>query len=360
MIRLKDAVITTIALCKRGKNQLTTVYKSADDSLEVRTVVKGNTEAGELLAVVYAPERPDDDGEGMSATEIRKMAHRAMQGGLDIDIEHVDGTKVAKGDAWVAESFIVAKGDERFANWTDYKGNPVGDLTGAWASLIRLESEPLRAAYRRGDFDGVSMFGTAAVEQRKSHAAHDVVRRLEGATTENDMDPKELKEILKAQSEELLTAVDEKITSALAKAAETEEAEETDEDPRPVFKGNVTDSEALIAYKDKLAAWELNQKIAKGEVTADQLAELVKSATEGEPSDDDAGIEKADTPEVRSLKRELFKAQKASNTKSVEKSDEGSDGPLDARAAIELGNEIAKTMNRETEQPGFLTVPKTD
>jgi hypothetical protein len=362
MIFLKDAVITTIALCKRGKNKLRTLYKSADASLEVQTLVKASTEQGELLAVVYAPDRPDDDGDAMTAKEIRKAAHRAMREGIELDIEH-DGRTLSRDEAWVAESFIIAKGDERFRDWQDYQGNPVGDLTGAWASLTRLESDELRAAYRRGEFDGVSMFGTAAVEQRKSQSAANVVRRLEGATKEIDMNEEELKAILKAHSTELLAAVDAKLAT-VAKSADAEGTEdntdETESDPRPVFKGNVSDSEALRAYQSELAAWELNQRVQKGEITADELATLVKSASEGEPSDEEAGIVAEDSAEVKSLKRRLFKAQKVSNVSKSADEPEGESDEFDAEKAHEFGLSIAKAMSGPSTPGSFKVVPKTD
>lgn len=348
MLRLKNAVITSIALCKRGKNKMRTLYKSADGdrALEVRPLIKADIERGELLSVVYAPNREDDDGEGMEPEEIRKAAHRAMQNGLDLDIEH-DGRKLSREEAWVAESFIVSKGDERFQDWRDYENNPVGDLTGAWASVIRLESEPLRKAYREGRFDGVSMFGEAVAVQSKSQTA-EVVRHVErAANQEISMTIEELKAVLKAANEEVLAKVDEKIQPILKAMAPKEGDEQKPvENPRPVFKGSTADAEALAAYQADLAAWELNQKISKGEITSEQLAELVKSAAEGEPTDEEAGVAKTDTAEVKSLKRRLFKAQKRSNvSKSAEdNADASDDAATDVKKALDMGSKIAGVM----------------
>jgi hypothetical protein len=364
MIHLKNALITSICLCKRGKNKLRTIYKSASNGekgeLEIQTLMKANLEQGELLNVVYAPERPDSDGEGMSAVEIRKAAHLAAQRGLTLDIEH-DGVPIPKEDAWIAETFIVSKGDERFQDWKDYKGNSVGDLTGSWASLIRLESPKLRKAYRDGEFDGVSMFGLAAVETSKSNkAAEKVVRQLEDATKDINMNPEELKALLKAHSDELLLKVEEKIAVISKSVKKTEEPEviEVIESTRPVFKGKVGDSEAIAAYRDELASWQLNERISKGEVTVEELDAMVKEAEVGEPTDEQANIAKSDNAEVRSLKRQVFKAQQVSNVESKEGEADESNEASSAKDLVAFGQGIAKSVSRIA--PSFRTVSKTD
>lgn len=336
--RIKSATITTIALCRRGKNGMRTLYKD-DGSVQFETIVKAGAE-NEILAVVYAPERPDDDGDFAEAPTIKAMAHEYLRDHRQLDLEH-DGKVLAKGAAYVAESFIIAKGDSRFQDWQDYDGESVGDLTGAWANVIKLEDPALQKAYREGDLDGVSMFGRAVVERVTSKTASKrVAERLgkaRGTQQEKDMTKEEMQELLKGFGE------------TLVKALKPEPKEQKDEKPTvtaPVFKGNASNAADLESFENELRAYEMQKAVAAGTMTADQVATMRKALAVGEPSDTDAGIESTDTPRERELKRDLFKARKARNAPE-RKGDEGGEGTeADLRKANETeGLAIAKVLN---------------
>jgi hypothetical protein len=149
-----------VSLCKRGKNRLPVLYKADDSTIEFQTLVKeapAFDERGELLTLVYAPGVTDSDGDFASDPEaIRSMAYSFMQNGAEIDVQH-NGIALKKDQAFPAESFIVQKGDPRFSEWKDNDGNPV-DATGAWGAVFKINDPELRAKYRSGEWNGVSLF----------------------------------------------------------------------------------------------------------------------------------------------------------------------------------------------------------
>lgn len=341
LTRIKSAVITSIALCKRGKNGMRTLLK-ADGSVEFSTLVKAAGE-NELLTVVYAPERPDDDGDVADAPVIKSMAHTYLRDHRALDIEH-DGKALPPEAAYVAESFIVAEGDKRFQNWLDYDNKPVGDLTGAWASVIKLEDHALQKAYRDGTLDGVSLFGKAAVEQDDPKAAAQrVADRLTKARLQETQMNEELKQALAAMKAELVTLV----KSAVAELKPAEPKKEEPAKPAlkaPEFEGDASNPEDLAKFEVALRGYELNKALSEGKLTAKEVAELRKSVSEGQPSDKDAGIESTDTPRERELKRELFKARKTRN--APERQGEGEPSEIELRKANEdEGRKIAELMN---------------
>ncbi len=348
--RIKSASITTIALCRRGKNGMRTLYKD-DGSVQFETLIKAGAE-NELLAVVYAPERPDDDGDFAEAPVIKAMAHEYLRDHRGLDIEH-DGKKLPNSAAYVAESFIVAKGDSRFQDWKNYDGEAVGDLTGAWANVIKLEDPALQKAYREGDLDGVSMFGRAAVERVDTKAASkrvaDRLGKSRGTQGENDMDETKLKELLSGFRAEIATMVKSTIAEAL------KPAEPKNEKPTltaPVFKGNPSNPTDLEAFENELRGYELTKAMAEGKLTADQVATMRKSLAAGDASDAEVGIESTDTPRERELKRELFKARKSRNAPE-RKGDEGGDSEAELRKANEAeGLAIAKVFNERRTASG--------
>lgn len=339
--RIKAATITTIALCRRGKNGMKTLLK-ADGSAQFEALVK-STGNDELLSVVYAPERPDDDTDYADATVIKAFAHEYLRDHRLLDIEH-DGKPLNKSQAYVAESFIIAKGDERFRDWKNYDGQPVGDLTGAWATVIKLTDPALQKAYRDGDLDGVSMFGRAALEHVDPKAASQRVADSLGKARENqgnDMNKEELMAALGGFKAELVALVKSTVADAI-KPAEPK-APETPELQAPVFKGSVSNPEDLAAFESELRTFELQKALAAGSLTADKISEMRKALVDGEASDAEVGIESTDTPKEKSLKRELFKARKARNAPE-RKGDETNEVTL-AKANEDEGKAIAALVN---------------
>lgn len=344
--KIKSAIITTIALCKKGKNRLPVLYKADDGAIaEFETLVKGNDE-GELLAVVYTPTLDDVDGDFTDRTALKKMAHRFNRDYRQIDIQH-NGKVLTKEQAYIAESFIIAKGDERFANWTDYDNNPV-NLENAWAVVVKLEEEVLRKAYREGQFNGVSMFGDAVVEMVSAKSADErVFERLEHDLGQNKddakMNPEQIAALSKAVAEAVVLAM--KPTVPVVPVVKVEEAKPTVAVlEKPLFKGDVANVEDRAAFLSQMRGYELAKAIQDGK-SADEVAAMFKALDEVEPSDTEVGIVKEDSKEVRTLKTKLFKAQRRSNQVSTESKEQVTVLEKELTDAMSFGSSVAAIVN---------------
>lgn len=235
--RIKKARITHLSLCPRGKNRLPVLFKSDDETgnleVEFQTILKSNEEEGTITAIVWPAEMPDSVGDIASAEVVKEMSYGFMRelasgkGGLDIrhNLETIDPE-----DAFIAESFIIQKGDPRFAGILDRDNAPI-DPTGAWATVIKLDSEELRAEYRSGKWDGISMYGQALVEpvaktdfdlemvaSRVFDAMGDrLARKIRDG--EIDVDEKKLLDLLAARDTTLLATIKKEVTDIVAAGA---------------------------------------------------------------------------------------------------------------------------------------------
>lgn len=343
MRRIKKATIDFISLVPAGANRLPVIYKS-DGFVDFDTVVKASDDAGELTAVVYAPEHRDSQGDIASAEVIRDMAHSFQKGGGQIDIRH-DGKAVSKDRAYVAESYVVQKGDERFADLKDRDGRAV-DAAGAWAVLIKIDDPELRRLYREGEWGGVSMAGRAEVVATEKSDDTDeppgwftkTLRALGlgGGSQEIDMKKEEIEALLKASQDAIVAALkgDAPATPPAAPTAPTVD---------------MNDPVAVEKHLAGLRAAELRKGV---DFTDPVQVEGYLRKLKGEPevSDDEAGIEKDDSPEVRELKQKLAKARKVSRqapAAPAEQDDSLADFAKGERDAITRGRAMAAFVNKE-------------
>lgn len=336
--QIKKAHVESIALCRRGKNGFRTMLKSEDGRLELQALVKADrvAKSGELLFVAYAPDRPDHDGWQADQAVVKAMQRDCSRNGNRIDIEH-DGNVLSADEAYVAETFIVQKSDERFQNWNTYDGEPAGDLTGAWGGVIQIDHPELRAACEAGEIDGVSVFGRAAVEPlRKSSAADD------------EMTPEQIKDLCKSVAESVVTA----LKAEQPKPAELPKDEpKPEQDALPAFEGDPSNPEDLAKFEKALKAHEFAQAVKSGKLTAEKVAELRKALTAVEPTDAEMGIKPEDDEEKRELRRQLFKSQRRTNAPSSP-----APAPDKAQEQLDLaeGLALAKAMNE-----GGVSIPFT-
>lgn len=309
--KIKRASISFISLCPRGKNCMPVLYKSQMPD-ENEHLVKAQfltkigedfAEQGELLAVVWAPDVPDTDGDFAEADVVKAMAHDYMRNGGQIDVRH-DGAALAKERAFVAESFIVSKGDERFSDFTDYDGEPV-DVTGSWAVVLKILDPELRKEYREGGWNGVSMFGTA------------------------EMEPIEKEDPVSLTKEDVQEIVKEALATVVKAVAPAPEPKTDDNAPQ--FKGDAKDRKAVAKHLEALESYKLlksvdwndpesvahyHQKLKKAEeiknegqptelekaqadakAAAERVAQLEKASVSTVPSDGTTSTDE-DTPMV--------------------------------------------------------------
>lgn len=104
-------------------------------------IQKVSTDEQLVTGQVYAPFTLDAHGHYMTATELRKVAHRFMLNGLatSIDLQH-DNELV---DACVVESFIARKGDP------DYE-------EGAWVATTKIHDKAVWKMVKDGKINGYS------------------------------------------------------------------------------------------------------------------------------------------------------------------------------------------------------------
>lgn len=114
----------------------------AKPKLKPALVIKSD-EQHLIYGEVYAPNRPDAQGEYMTATEIQKMAHAFLRTGKMGQIDLMHGNKLVEG-ASVVESFVSDEIDTRF-------------IPGAWVIGVHVPDEALWASIKKGEINGFSM-----------------------------------------------------------------------------------------------------------------------------------------------------------------------------------------------------------
>lgn len=356
--RIKKARIEFISLVPAGANKMPVIYKS-DGSIVFDSLTKASEDLGELLNVVYAPEHRDSQGDIADAAVIKDAAYDAAMRGLNIDIRH-DGKAVPREKAFLAENFIVAKGDERFQGWKDRDGKEV-DLTGAWATVIKINDPDLRAKYRSGEWAGVSMGGTAVVEHEKAESSFDLlVEALSKAInppaqtqslSENDMTPEQLEKLQKTLTDSI-GALAENLTKALGtkKSDDSDDKKVTKEDKPPKFRGNLSDELAVRKHAIQVALWKMEKGIDWEDL--DSVQEFVEASKE--LNEELAEIEKEQAEEKKKTRRAGPASRQTSNQPessliaglSKELSDE-----------FALGSALAEAISKEL---GYVKAAKED
>jgi hypothetical protein len=119
-----------------------------------------------VFAEVYAPNRPDSDGEYMTAESIRKMAHQFARDNrfAQVDVQH--NNTLTRG-VQVVESFIAQKGDPTF-------------LEGAWVVGVHIPDDELWSQVQKGEINGFSM---EALVQRDSREVELFIPPVVSGTT---------------------------------------------------------------------------------------------------------------------------------------------------------------------------------
>lgn len=123
-----------------------------------------------VFGEVYAPNRPDAQGEYMTAPEILKMAHEFLRSGKMGQIDLMHGNKVVKG-ASVVESFVADETDSRF-------------LPGSWVIGVHIPDDVLWTSIKKGEINGFSM--EALVTRHEYEVDIDIPPVVTGLTSKHD------------------------------------------------------------------------------------------------------------------------------------------------------------------------------
>lgn len=338
MKKIKWANIDFISLCPRGKNRLKVLYKE-DGHFEAGVSIKKAPtfdKNGEIIAAIYIPDHMDMDGEFASeASAIKSMAYSHARNGSKLDLRH-DEKPLTKDQAYMAESFIIQKGDPRFADLTDETGQKV-DATGGWGGVIKLEDPSLKANYEFDGWEGVSLFGLAMIESMKSDEEKVVDRLLNQNKEKVRMDESKFLELLQKAMEP--------ITGALEKLTEVKKEEPTpekkDELQAPVFKGDPTKKEDVSSFQKELRKYNLMKSVDwtnPDEVNKILLAIDKEDEKEKKLSKEDS------TKEIDRLKAEITKLEKASKQAPSDDKPENDQLSEDERL-YKIGKEAGKYAN---------------
>lgn len=119
---------------------------------------------------VYAPDRPDAQGEFMRRDEIRKMAHEFVRSGKMSQIDVLHDNKVVKGCS-VVESFVAEDTDTRF-------------LPGSWVVGVHIPDKGLWDRVKKGEINGFSM--EALVARHDQEVEIDIPPVVTGMTSKSE------------------------------------------------------------------------------------------------------------------------------------------------------------------------------
>lgn len=205
-------------------------------------LAKADDERQVAYGVVYAPDQEDSQGDHADAETIRQASYEFMrkQRTDQVDVQH----SFDEADAFVAESWIVQKGDAWFP-----------DDPGAWAVAIQVRDPALWARLKKGELTGLSLAGTA---RRVSDEPQETYTRkslraffasLLPPTEDPDMTEDQIKQQVRA-------ALDAALPTALKAALSDAEADPPTGTKKAADPAAVSDTRAL--------AEGLEQAISKG------------------------------------------------------------------------------------------------
>ena len=188
---LKNMQISFISLVRKGANNRTIIWKSAEDPPESKPVpiAKIDDEKRMVYGVVYSPDEKDTQGDWTTAAEIEKAAYDFMR---NLSLHNVDKSHSWTPEgAYVAESWIIRKGDGLFQD----------EKPGSWAVGIRIEKPELWQEVKKGDIAALSMGGSGEREdreiQKSDKGLFEAIKKYFQRGEETEMDKTEVEKIVK-------------------------------------------------------------------------------------------------------------------------------------------------------------------
>lgn len=269
MATLKDLSVTFLSLVKAPATGKGLTLKSAKpgERAGMFDIVKTDDERLIAYGIVYAPDQEDSHGDTADARTIRRAAYEFMREGRlkNIDTEHSFSAQMA----YVAESWLVRKGDELFPD----------EPEGAWAVGIQINDADLWQSLKAGELTGISLAGVARHEPGPADPQHPQWTQKDEDTPPRwfarlfptlKTTPKETPEMNEDKVREILRAeVGDAVKDALKSALAPEP--EKPADPAEAAAQAVADLEARL--DDKIA-----KAVAKGVTEADpHQSRLVES-----------------------------------------------------------------------------------
>lgn len=124
-----------------------------------------------IYGEVYAPNRPDADGEFMSEETIRVMAHDFLRDGLVKKIDMMHDNEIVPGGACIVESWIASKDDKTF-------------IPGSWVIGMHVPHDGIWKAAKEGIINGFSLEAMAVRVEKE--VTLDIPPVVSGLTTKSE------------------------------------------------------------------------------------------------------------------------------------------------------------------------------
>lgn len=298
---IKDAKIKFLSLVNKGANKRTFAVKKSDDEKKLSfNIIKSEKKDWSVVkGVVYEPNVLDTHGHKMSAEEIQKMAHLALENGLSVDVEHNEKVTACP----VVESYIVEK-DE------DLNGQIV--KKGSWVAAVKVTDKEIKKAVDDGLINDFSMAGWAILED------------IEKASLAEKFAGKEIRNLAWSYAEIVDQTFRENLeTDELIGNLETNLSQLQEMMSKEIDKmktGNIKKSNKG-AEMPELTEEKISEMIAKG---------VVEGIAKNEKTKEENLAKSADAKEISELKKtvELLKDK-------ILKSDAGKDGGEDLKKSDE-------------------------
>ncbi len=152
--KLKNLTVSYVSLVDKGANQKQIIMKSADGGSLIKTItiVKQDKLKKVAYGIVYPAGEVDAHGDYADAETVEKACYEFMKA---LNLHNIDKQhNLVKQDAYVAENWIVRKGDALFP-----------DDENAWAMGIKIEDDALWKSLEDGEITGFSLYGMAEAIQ---------------------------------------------------------------------------------------------------------------------------------------------------------------------------------------------------
>ena len=295
--RILGAKVKFISLVKAGANQVEGLFKTEGETVTFESSLVKTDVEGEFLSLVFLPEVRDAHDDIVSKGVLKRTAHEALREGPKVDLEH-SGEPLPPEKAYVAESWIAAKGDTRFAGLKDRFGREVNP-EGAWATVLKIEDPALQQEVLKGTYKAVSMGGVGIFAYEEVEKTATPTPPSQGKSI---MDETTLKALFEGLSKSIVEGVTKalgEVTKALAPPQPVAPAPSPTPTPAPApvqksedpfeFKGDPLNLNDVQAHKRKLMGAGIAKKVdwSNPEQVAAYEASLAKHAPAQDKSQDD-------------------------------------------------------------------------
>jgi len=152
---LINVKVDLISLVDKAANKRTVIWKSKDGNVDEKKNIrfvkfaKQDDELRKVYGIVYSPNDIDTQGDYMKPKEIAKAQEYFMKSLTTTKKSDLQHNNEPSDDMFMCETWIIKSGDPLFPNDVD-----------GWAYAVKINSNEIWNAIKKGDYTGFSMYGT--------------------------------------------------------------------------------------------------------------------------------------------------------------------------------------------------------